>query len=503
MSGRFVVAVDQGTSSTRCIVYDRRGVMVSVAQLRQRIWHPAPGWVEQDAAEIWRQTQRVISEAMASAGLTAADVVGLGVTNQRETVVVWDADTGRPVHRAITWQDTRTTGIVDAIRARPDAADLARRAGLPIANYVSAPRLRWILDRLGAERPKRLLVGTMDSWLVWNLTGGRSGGRHVTDSTNASRTLLMNIETEEWDDVLLAASGIDRASLPRIVASMGEHGAVAGGPLAGVPIRAVMGDQQAALVGQVALRAGESKFTLGTGGFLVYNTGTELVRSNNGLVTTIAYRREGESPRYALEGTIPTAGSLVEWVRTTLGLISAAPEIETLAETVGDNGGCLIIPAFSGLHAPRWASESRGAIVGLTAHVTRGHLARAVLETMAYQSATLLDVLVEDLAAAGGADRLERLVVDGGMTANNLLMQMMADYCGVPVIRPRMAESVALGAAYCAGMTAGLWTDEAQLRANWRAAARWEPRIPDEKRRADLSAWQQAVDAVGGWSFGR
>ncbi|GGF34472.1 glycerol kinase GlpK [Williamsia phyllosphaerae] len=503
MTARYVAAIDQGTSSTRCIIYDRGGVMVSVAQRKHTQYFPQPGWVEHDALEIWKLVQRLIPEALRNGGIEPDQLVGLGITNQRETTVIWDPTTGVPLHRAIVWQDTRTTDKVEDLRSQGVAADAEHRTGAPLSNYFSAPRLSWMLDactgsRAAAERG-RVLFGTMDSWLVWNLTGGVDGGLHVTDPTNASRTMLMNIETAQWDPTLLDVFDVPAAILPEIRPSMSRVG-VTTTPVAGIPITAMIGDQQAALVGQTALRAGESKYTLGTGGFLLFNTGTTLVRSRSGLITTVAFQSDGQPIRYALEGSNPTAGALVEWIRQNLGIIATPAEIETLASTVTDNGGCYIVPAFSGLHAPHWVSGSRGLIVGLTSYITRGHLARAALETNAFAAAAMVTAVNDDLAAAGVDTSLTELVVDGGMTANNTMMQMIADMCDVPVTRPQMAEAVALGAAYAAGLTVGLWTDEQQLRRNWRAAAVWKPDVDPADRERRLANWSAAVRLASQWS---
>ncbi|MGZ8177918.1 glycerol kinase GlpK [Williamsia sp. SKLECPSW1] len=503
MSTHHVVAIDQGTTSTRCIVYDRGGAMVSVAQRRHHQYFPRPGWVEHDAAEIWSMVRALLPEALRSAGVTREQIVGVGITNQRETAVMWDVRTGRPLHRAIVWEDTRTTSLIEEMRERGHADDIARRSGAPLSNYFSAPRLRWLLDEVPGARDAaaagHVLVGTMDSWLVWNLTGGPEGGLHVTDPTNAGRTMLMDIATGRWDPDLLAAFDIPETVLPEIRPSLSRVGTTVD-PVPGLAITTVIGDQQAALVGQTAFEPGESKYTLGTGGFLLFTTGREMVRSVNGLITTVAFQMEGEPLHYALEASNPTAGALVEWIRENLGLIDTAAEIETLATTVEDNGGCYIVPAFSGLHAPRWVSSSRGLIVGLTAYVNRGHLARAALQTNAFGAHAMVTAVNDDLVAAGATTRLSTLVVDGGMTANNLLMQMVADVCGLPVVRPRMAEAVALGAAYGAGLTAGLWADRAELRHNWQPAARWTPALPDDERRRLIGNWESAVDLAARWS---
>lgn len=503
MSTRYVAAIDQGTSSTRCIIYDRGGVMVSMAQRKHTQYFPEPGWVEHDALEIWKLVQRLIPEALRSGGIEPQQLVGLGITNQRETTVIWDRTTGIPLQRAIVWQDTRTTDMVESLRDQGIASDAEYRTGAPLSNYFSAPRLGWLLDANPGARAAaaegKILFGTMDSWLVWNLTGGVDGGLHVTDPTNASRTMLMNIATAQWDPKLLEMFDVPAEVLPEIRPSLSRVG-VTVAPVAGIPISAVIGDQQAALVGQTALRAGESKYTLGTGGFLLFNTGTTLVRSRHGLITTVAFQMDGQPIRYALEGSNPTAGALVEWIRQNLGIIGTPAEIETLASTVEDNGGCYIVPAFSGLHAPHWVSASRGLIVGLTAYITRGHLARAALETNAFAARSMVAALNDDLAAAGVDMSLKDLVVDGGMTANNTLMQIIADICDVTVTRPQMAEAVALGAAYAAGLSVGLWTDEQQLRRNWRAAAVWKPDIDPADRTRRVANWSMAVDLATQWN---
>lgn len=503
MTTRYVAAIDQGTSSTRCIIYDRGGVMVAMAQRKHTQHFPEPGWVEHDALEIWKLVQRLVPEALRTGAIDPKQLVGLGITNQRETTVIWDRTTGIPLHRAIVWQDTRTTEMVESLRSEGIASDAEHRTGAPLSNYFSAPRLKWLLDACPGSRAAaeegRVLFGTMDTWLVWNLTGGVDGGIHVTDPTNASRTMLMNIETAQWDLNLLDVFDIPAEVLPEIRPSMSQVG-VTVSPVAGIPISAVIGDQQAALVGQTALRAGESKYTLGTGGFLLFNTGTTLVRSRHGLITTVAFQMDGQPIRYALEGSNPTAGALVEWIRQNLGIIGTPAEIETLASTVDDNGGCYIVPAFSGLHAPHWVSASRGLIVGLTAYITRGHLARAALETNAFAARSMVAALNDDLVAAGVEMSLTELVVDGGMTANNTLMQIIADICDVTVTRPQMTEAVALGAAYAAGLSVGLWTDEQQLRRNWRAGAVWEPDIDPADRTRRVTNWSMAVDLATQWN---
>ena len=496
MTASYVAAIDQGTTSTRCLLFDHQGRMVSVAQRQHHQSYPRPGWVEHDAEEIWQITCELVPQALADAGVTPDQVAGLGVTNQRETTVVWDRATGRPVAPAIVWQDTRTSGHLDELTGHLDEAELTRRTGLPLSPYPSGPKLRWILDSDPAirERAERgeLLFGTMDTWLVWKLTGGL----HVTDATNASRTLMMDLETLTWDPELLEAMRVPAAMLPEIRPSMGVLGETRE-PVPGIPISAVIGDQQASLFGQTAFDRGEAKCTFGTGSFLLMNTGTEIVRSRSGLITTVAHTVEGEPTVYALEGSVAVAGALVEWCRTSLALIRSAAEIETLAATVADNGGCFVVPAFSGLYAPYWEAKAQGIVVGLTSYVTKGHIARAVLEASAWQARDVVDAMTVDAQVP-----MTSLAVDGGMTANNLLMQTVADVLDVPVIRPMMAESVALGAAYAAGLAVGYWPDRRVLRSHWHRAAEWRSRISAEERARDLAAWHHAVSLSIAWGRG-
>jgi len=467
--------------------------MVSVAQLLHHQYYPHPGWVEQDAEEIWQLVCRLVPQALADLDAAPDQVVGLVITNQRETTVVWDRATGLPVSRAIGWQDTRTAAHLSKLTSGFDVSELTRRTGLPLASYFSGPKLRWILDndptlRDRAERGE-LLFGTMDSWLVWKLTGGL----HVTDVTNASRTMLMDLETLQWDDELLACMRVPRVMLPEIRPSMGNFG-LTSQPVAGIPVTAVIGDQQASLLGQTAFERGEAKCTFGTGSFLLMNTGTELVRSSSGLITTVAHSVEGEETVYALEGSVAMAGALVEWCRTALELIRSPAEIETLALSVEDNGGCYVVPAFAGLYAPYWESKAQGIVVGLTSYVTKGHLARAVLEATAWQTKDVVDAMNADVGVP-----MSFLAVDGGMTANNLLMQTLADVLDVPVVRPMMAESVALGAAYAAGLSAGYWADRSLLRTHWHPAAEWRSSMAAEKREEQLGSWRKAVELAIEW----
>ncbi|GAB3776069.1 glycerol kinase GlpK [Nocardioides pacificus] len=492
-----MAAIDQGTTSTRCLLFDHSGRMVSVAQHEHHQHYPEPGWVEQDAAEIWRSTQRVVPEALRLAGLAASDVAAIGITNQRETTVVWDRHTGRPAGRAITWQDTRAADLA-ADLARDDADGLFQQvSGLSPTGYFAAPRLRWMLDRVrGLQERARtgdVLFGTMESWLIWNLTGGPDGGVHVTDVTNASRTMLMDIRTLEWDQRLLDKLDIPLEMMPEIRPNAQVYGTCRG-VADGVPIGGALGDQQAALFGQACFDEGEAKCTYGTGAFALLNTGSTIVESTHGLLPTVAYSLEGEAPVYATEGSIAMTGSLVQWFRDGLEMIKTAPEIETVARRVEDNGGCYIVPAFSGLYAPRWQPDARGVIVGLTSYVTKGHLARAVLEATAWQTREV----VEAMNADSGIE-LRRLKVDGGMTANHLLMQIIADVLDVPVERPLVSESVSLGAAYAAGLAVGYWSDLQGLRRNWRRAALWEPSMDADRRSSEWENWERAVAKSFDW----
>ncbi|WP_260477523.1 glycerol kinase GlpK [Nonomuraea sp. WAC 01424] len=477
----YIAAIDQGTTSSRCIVFDQAGNIVTVAQREHRQIFPKPGWVEHDAAEIWQAVQTVMAEA--TEGL---DIAALGITNQRETTVLWDRQTGRPVCPAIVWQDTRTDALTRTLAEHEGL--FKERAGLPLTTYFSGPKIRWLLDtyelRERAERGE-VLFGTMDSWLLWNLTG-----RHLTDVTNASRTMLMNIHTLSWDDDLLAALGVPRAMLPEIRPSAEVYGHTA----AGVPVASALDDQQAALFGQTCFEPGETKSTYGSGSFLLMNTGQEPVVSRHGLLTTVGYQIGDGPATYALEGAIAVTGSLVQWLRDNLGLISSAAEIETLAKSVDDNGGCYFVPAFSGLFAPHWRSDARGVIAGLTGFVTKGHIARAVLEATAWQTREVVDAMNAD----SGLD-LTTLRADGGMTADNLLMQTLADVLAVPVIRPMVAETTALGAAYAAGLATGYWPDLDSLRANWHKASEWRPEIDDQVRAREYRNWKKAVARTLDW----
>jgi glycerol kinase len=491
MTRRYIAAIDQGTTSSRCMLFDAAGAIAAVAQKEHRQIFPRPGWVEHDPLEIWANVQEVIGQALGKAGATAADIAAVGITNQRETTVVWEKATGRPIANAIVWQDTRTDRLVAELGGAAGQDRFRDACGLPLATYFSGPKVRWLLDatpgaRAAAERGE-LLFGTIDAWLIWNLTG-----RHVTDVTNASRSMLLNIGSLAWDDALLDAIGVPRAMLPEVRPSAEVYGP-ARGLLDGVPVASALGDQQAALFGQTCFAPGEGKCTYGTGSFLLVNTGAKPVVSANGMLTTVAYQVGGEAPVYGLEGSIAVAGSLVQWVRDNLGLISAASEIEDLARTVDDNGGCYFVPAFAGLFAPHWRADARGAIVGLTGYVHRGHIARAVLEAVAWQTREVLDAM-----AADGAP-LAELRVDGGMTANTLLMQFQADVLDAPVVRPAVTETTCLGAAYAAGLAVGFWPDQATLKAHWRRDATWTPAMRSEVREREYRQWKKAVERTLNW----
>ena len=499
----YVLAIDQGTTSTRAMIVDHDGGVVAVGQLEHEQILPRPGWVEHDAAEIWDNVRQVIGQALSKADVTRHDIAAVGITNQRETTVVWDRATGKPIANAIVWQDTRTQPLVDELAASGGIRRFAETTGLPLATYFAATKIAWLLDNVDGARERaeagELLFGTTDTWVLWNLTGGPDGGVHATDVTNASRTLLMDLETLAWDDGMLEVFGIPASMLPEIRSSSEEYGCVESSSLLReVPVAGILGDQQAATFGQVAFEPGESKNTYGTGNFLIVNTGEEIVRSDQGLISTVAYRLGDEAPRYALEGSIAVTGSLIQWLRDNLRLISSADEVEELAGQVDDNGGAYIVPAFSGLFAPYWRSDARGAIVGLTRYVDRRHLARAALESAAYQTRDVIEAVQAD-ASDERAVRITELKVDGGMTANDLLMQFQADVLQLPVVRPEIAETTALGAAYAAGLAVGFWSGLDELRGLWREDRRWEPRMPAAEADAFYRSWQKAVTKSLDW----
>jgi glycerol kinase len=492
---QYAAAVDQGTTSTRFMVFDHGGQVVSVDQKEHEQIYPKPGWVEHDAMEIWQRTQEVIRAGLDK--VTASDIAGVGVTNQRETTIVWERSSGRPVFNAIVWQDTRTDQICNELSADGGQDRFRDTTGLPIATYFSGPKIKWILDNVDGVRSKaesgEVLFGNIDTWVIWQLTGGPDGGVHVTDVTNASRTMMMDLKTLDWDEEILGILGVPRAMLPAIKASSEVYGE-AKGDLAGIPVAGDLGDQQAALFGQTCFSVGEAKNTYGTGNFLLLNTGNEVVPSKSGLITGLGYKIGDQQAVYMLEGSIAITGALVQWLRDNIGLISTAPEIENLAKTVDDNGGVYFVPAFSGLFAPYWRGEARGVIAGLTRYVNKGHIARAALEATAWQSREV----VEAMNADSGVE-LTSLKVDGGMVYNELLMQFQADVLDVPVIRPTVAETTSLGAAYAAGLATGFWSEVEDLRANWGKDKEWQPQMDPQEREKEYGYWKKAVTRTFDW----
>jgi len=495
---KFVAAIDQGTTSTRFIIFDHEGNVVAVDQKEHEQIFPKPGWVEHDALEIWQRTQEVMDGALKKAAekysITSGQITAIGVTNQRETAVVWDKATGKPVYHAIVWQDTRTDGICNELAKTGGQDRLRAKTGLPLATYFSGPKIKWILDHVDGVRAKaesgQVLFGNIDTWLIWNLTG-----EHVTDVTNASRTLLMNLNTLDWDDEILALLDIPRAMLPKIKSSSEVYGHVGEGhSLRGVPVAGDLGDQQAALFGQTCYSVGEAKNTYGTGCFMLLNTGEAPVQSKSGLLTTLGYKIGDQKAVYALEGSIAIAGALIQWLRDNLGLIQSSAEVEPLAGSVEDNGGVYFVPAFSGLYAPYWKSDARGVIAGMTRYVSKGHIARAALEATAYQTCEVLQAMEADSGV-----KLTALKVDGGMVFNELLMQFQADILDVPVVRPKVSETTALGAAYAAGLAVGFWKDYDELRANWGRDKEWTPVMDAKVREGLYSSWKKAVTRTFGW----
>jgi glycerol kinase len=494
-----ILAIDQGTTSSRAIIFDKSGSIVSTGQLEHEQIFPRAGWVEHDPKEIWRNTGEVIGQALGKANLTRHDIAAVGITNQRETAVVWDKNTGEPVYNAIVWQDTRTQPIVDRLAADGGVERFKQDVGLPLATYFSGTKIVWILENVEGAREKAeagdLLFGTTDTWVLWNLTGGVEGGVHATDVTNASRTMFMDLETLQWDDEILAAFDVPRSMLPEIRSSSEVYGvANEHSLLRETPIAGILGDQQAATFGQAAFAAGEAKNTYGTGNFLIFNTGEEIVHSKNGLLTTVGYKLGDQPVHYALEGSIAVTGSLIQWLRDNLGLISSAAEVEDLAKSVEDNGGAYFVPAFSGLFAPYWRPDARGALVGLTRYVNKGHIARAALEAIAFQTRDVVDAVNAD----AGID-LTELRVDGGATTNDTLLQFQADILGVPVVRPVVAETTALGAAYAAGLAVGFWSGLDDLAKNWQEDRRWEPAMDEAEQGRLLRNWRKAVTKTLDW----
>jgi glycerol kinase len=499
---RYIAAIDQGTTSTRCMLFDHSGKIVSLAQKEHRQIYPRPGWVEHDPLEIWQRSKEVCRESVVKAGVEQGDIAAIGITNQRETTLLWDRRTGKPYYNAIVWQDTRTKEICDEL-AQDGGQDRFRDVcGLPLATYFSGPKIKWILNhipeaRTAAERGDALF-GNIDTWLIWWLTGGPDSGAHVTDVSNASRTMMMNLHTLDWDNQVLDALGIPRVILPRIVSSSDPtpwgYTSPAGPFGYSIPVCGDLGDQQAALVGQTCFLPGEAKNTYGTGCFMLMNTGTQIVPSKSGLLTTLGYRLGNQPAVYALEGSIAITGALVQWLRDNLGLISSSAEVEQLASSVEDNGGIYFVPAFSGLFAPYWRSDARGVIVGLTRFINKGHLARAALEATAYQTREVLEAMQKDSGV-----RLKALKVDGGMVYNQLLMQFQADLLGVPVVRPSIAETTALGAAYAAGLAVNFWQNFDDLRQNWQIDQTWNPRMSTQQRQVLYRGWLKAVKRTFNW----
>jgi glycerol kinase len=491
----YAAAIDQGTTSTRFMVFDHGGQVVSVDQKEHEQIYPKPGWVEHDATEIWERTQEMVKAGVDKT--QASDIAAVGVTNQRETTVVWDRSTGEPVHNAIVWQDTRTDQICNELSADGGQDRFRAKTGLPIATYFSGPKIKWILDNVDGVRSRaeagEVVFGNIDTWVIWQLTGGSDGGAHVTDVTNASRTMMMNLETLDWDDEILGILGVPRAMLPDVRASSEVYGE-ARGDLSGIPVAGDLGDQQAALFGQTCYAVGEAKNTYGTGNFLLLNTGNEAVQSKSGLLTTLAYKIGDQPAVYCLEGAIAITGALVQWLRDNLGLIKESPEVEDLAKTVEDNGGIYFVPAFSGLFAPYWKGDARGVIAGLTRYVNKGHIARAALEATAWQSKEVVDAMNVDSGV-----ELTSLKVDGGMVYNDLLMQFQADVLDVPVIRPTVAETTSLGAAYAAGLATGFWSEVEDLRANWGKDKEWQPQMDAGEREKEYRLWKKAVTRTFDW----
>jgi glycerol kinase len=494
---KYAAAIDQGTTSTRFMIFDHGGKVVEVDQREHEQIYPKPGWVEHNPMEIWQRTEEVIAEALKKSKVDPKDIAAVGVTNQRETTVVWEKATGKPVYNAIVWQDTRTDTICNDL-AKSGGQDRFRpKVGLPLATYFSGPKIKWVLDNVEGARARaekgELLFGNIDTWVIWNLTGGPKGGVHVTDVSNASRTMLMNLETLDWDPEILKIMGIPHAMLPAVKPSSETYG-TATGALAGIPVAGDLGDQQAALFGQTCFSAGEAKNTYGTGCFMLLNTGNKPVQSKNGLLTTLGYKIGSEKAVYCLEGSIAITGALVQWLRDNIGLIQKSADIEALAKTVEDNGGIYFVPAFSGLFAPYWKSDARGAIVGMTRYINKGHIARAALEATAFQTREVLDAMNADSGV-----NLTALKVDGGMVYNELLMQFQADILGVPVIRPTVAETTALGAAYAAGLAVGFWKAVEDLRANWGKDKEWQPKMDPALRDKEYKGWKKAVTRTFDW----
>jgi glycerol kinase len=493
----YVGAIDQGTTSTRFMVFDHSGKVVGVDQREHEQIYPKPGWVEHDPKEIMTRTNEVVDAGLKKAGIKASDLAAVGITNQRETTVVWDRNTGEPVYNALVWQDTRTQDIVTELSKDGGQDRFREVTGLPLATYFSGTKVKWVLDNVEGARAKAeagdLAFGNIDTWVIWNITGATDGGRHVTDVSNASRTMLMSLETLDWDEGQLKAFGIPRSMLPEIRPSSEVYG-TAKGTLAGIPVAGDLGDQQAATFGQAAYDIGDAKNTYGTGNFMLLNTGTDIVPSKSGLLTTLGWKLGDQPAIYCLEGSIAITGALVQWLRDNLGMIKTSAEVEDLAKTVEDNGGAYFVPAFSGLFAPYWRGDARGVIAGLTRYVNKGHIARAALEATAWQTREVLDAMEADSGV-----KLKELKVDGGMVYNDLLMQFQADVLGVPVIRPTVAETTALGAAYAAGLAVGFWNSYDDLRQNWGKDKEWSPKMDAAEREREYGQWKKAVTRTFDW----
>lgn len=499
---KYIAAIDQGTTSTRCMLFDHEGNAISSSQREHQQIYPQPGWVEHDPLEIWQRTQEVISNVLSTAKISPTEIGAIGIANQRETSIVWDRHTGKPYYNAIVWQDTRTKYICDSLALEGGQDRFREKVGLPLATYFSGPKIKWLIQNVPNIRDAvecgDAIFGNIDSWIIWWLTGGPDHGVHITDVSNASRTLLMNIFTLDWDEEILKIMGIPRHILPRIVPSSDPSiysVTIRDGPFSSmIPVCGDLGDQQAALVGQTCFNVGDAKNTYGTGCFMLLNTGTNIVQSTQGLLTTLAYKIGSQPAVYALEGSIAIAGALIQWLRDNLGFISKSSDIEKLACSVNDNGGIYFVPAFSGLFAPYWRSDARGVIVGLTRYINKGHIARAALEATAYQTRGVLDAMNQDSGV-----KLQKLKVDGGMVFNELLMQFQADILGVPVVRPKIAETTALGAAYAAGLAVNFWDGMDDLLENWQVDQTWEPQMEIDRSEILYSGWLKAIERTLGW----
>ncbi len=494
----YIASIDQGTTSSRCIIFDKKGTIVSVGQKEHEQIYPKPGWVEHNPSEIWQNTLEVIAAARIKKNISVKNIVACGITNQRETAVVWNKRTGKPYYNAIVWQDTRVDKMANQLEEEFGTQWFRDKTGLPLATYFSGLKVKWILDNVPGVRADadkgEVVFGNMDTFLVWNLTGGIHGGLHLTDVTNASRTQLMNIKTMAWDDEILEKLNIPKSILPTIEPSSKVYGKITSEAMEGVPLAGILGDQQAALVGQTCYQPGEAKNTYGTGCFMLMNTGTEAIPSKHGLLTTVAYQFENQPVHYALEGSVAIAGALVQWLRDNLGLIQESSEVQALAEGVNDNGGVYFVPAFSGLYAPYWENSARGVIAGLTRYVNKGHIARSVLEATAYQTKDVLEAMEKDSGI-----EISSLRVDGGMTVNEMLMQFQSDMLDVPVIRPKMIETTALGAAYAAGMAVGYWESFDDLVQNWGVDKTWKPDMEATLRKQYFNGWKKAIERSKGW----